>query len=343
MDKIVLTDAKMKMLSTVWDEINELGTVMVTPNDDEDTLMDAVADASLLIICYAPVSRKVIEAGKGLKAILKWGVGVDSIDIDAANEHRLPVCHCPNYGSATIADHSFALLIALARKLVPLVNFTRQKGWLWPEPSRTWAGYDLEGKTVGLIGFGRIGQKMAQRCIGFGMRIKAYDPRVKHSIPGLSYVELTNVEEILKGADFLSLHAVLKPENQGLIGEKELNLMKPTAFIINTARGALIQENALYRALKEKRIGGAAIDVFDPEPIDSSYPLYELDNVLLTPHFAYYTNEAEERLDRECLNSARCILKDQTLVNVKNGQALSEIGEPVRWLPYGEMATPGSP
>ncbi len=337
MDKIVLTDAKMKMLHSVWDQINGLGHIKVTPNDDEDTVAGAVADASLLIICYAPVSRKVVEAGKHLKGILKWGVGVDAIDFEAANEHRLPVCHCPHYGSSTVADHAFAMLIALARKLVPLVNATRAKGWIWPDPSRAWAGIDLEGKTVGLIGFGRIGQKMAHRCTGFGMHIKAYDPRIKHPVIGLPHVHLTTLEDVLQSADFLSVHAVLNPKNRGLIGEKELTMMKSTAYIINTARGALIREKPLYRALKEKWISGAAIDVFDHEPIDRSYPLYNLDNTLITPHFAYYTYEADERLDRECLYSAARILKNETLVNVKNGDALYEIGEPVRWLPYGEL------
>jgi D-3-phosphoglycerate dehydrogenase len=156
MTKIVLTDAEMKMLHSVWNEVHALGELKVTENDDEDTLVQEVADADLIIICYAPITRRVIETGKKLKAILKWGVGVDSIDFEAANEHRLPVCHCPHYGSGTIADHAFAMLIALARKLVPVVNTTRKWGWIWPDPSRVWAGTDMEGKTVGLVGFGRI-------------------------------------------------------------------------------------------------------------------------------------------------------------------------------------------
>jgi D-3-phosphoglycerate dehydrogenase len=337
MAKIVLTDAEMKMLHSVWNHVRALGELTVTENDDEDTLVQEVADADLIIICYAAITRRVIETGKKLKAILKWGVGVDSIDFEAANEHRLPVCHCPHYGSATIADHAFAMLIALARKLVPLVNTTRKLGWIWPDPSRVWAGTDLEGKTVGLVGFGRIARKMAHRCTGFGMKIKAYDPRFQSPPSDLQHVKLTGLEDLLRSSDFVSVHAVLNRENQGFIGQKELALMKPTAFIINTARGALIQEAQLVKALRENRIAGAAIDVFDSEPLDSTHPFYKLDNTLITPHFAYYTVEADDRLDRECLHSARRILNNETLVNVKNGDALAALGEPVRWLPYGEL------
>jgi D-3-phosphoglycerate dehydrogenase len=190
MAKIVLTDAEMKMLHSVWNEVQALGELKVTENDDEDTLVQEVADADLIIICYAAITRRVIETGKKLKAILKWGVGVDSIDFEAANEQRLPVCHCPHYGSGTIADHAFAMLIALARKLVPVVNTTRKRGWIWPDPTRVWAGTDLEGKTVGLVGFGRIARKMAQRCTGFGMKIKAYDPRFQIPPADLQHVSI---------------------------------------------------------------------------------------------------------------------------------------------------------
>jgi D-3-phosphoglycerate dehydrogenase len=337
MAKIVLTDAKMKMLHSVWNEVRALGKLKVSENDDEDTLVQEVADADLLIICYAPITRRVIETGKKLKAILKWGVGVDSIDFEAANEHRLPVCHCPHYGSGTIADHAFAMLIALARKLVPVVNTTRKWGWIWPDPSREWAGTDLEGKTVGLVGFGRIARKMAHRCAGFDMKIIAYDPRFQIPPADLQQVRLTSLKDLLRSSDFVSVHAMLNRENRGLIGEKELALMKPTAFIINTARGALIREEQLLKALREKKIAGAAIDVFESEPLVSTHPFYKLDNTLITPHFAYYTVEADNRLDRECLYSARRILNNETLVNVKNGDQLAALGEPVRWLAYGEL------
>ena len=337
MTKIVITDAKMKMLNSVWNEIIAFGEIVVTERDDEETLIRAVADADLIIICYAKITGKIIRSGKKLKAILKWGVGVDSIDMEVANANGLPVCHCPAYGSGTIADHAFAMLIALARKLVPLVNTTRLRGWIWPEPSRKWAGIDLEGKVVGLVGFGRIARKMAQRCAGFNMRIKAYDP-LRDAVPhDMGYVEMTTLDNLLRESDFVSIHAVLNRETHKMIDEKEIGLMKPSAYIINTARGALLHEPSLLAALKEKRIAGAAIDVFESEPLSATHPYYGMDNVLVTPHLAYYTEEADNRLDRECLYSARRILNNDTLVNVKNGDILESMGKIVNRLPYGEL------
>ena len=218
--KIVLTDAKMKIMQSVWADLNALGNIVVTENDDEDTLIQAVADADLVVICYAPITRKIIDAGKKLKAILKWGVGVDSIDMPAANEHGLPVCHCPMYGSGTIADHAFALLMALARKLVPLVNATQHNGWIWPDPSRQWAGMDLEEKVIGIIGMGRIGRKMAQRCNGFDMKVIAYDPLQRAVPPELGFVEKVDLEDLLQRSDFISLHAVLNQETRNLISAR---------------------------------------------------------------------------------------------------------------------------
>lgn len=337
MPKIVLTDARMKMLQSVWGELQALGNILVTKSDDENTLIRVVSDADLIIICYANITRKVIQSGKNLKAILKWGVGVDSVDMEAATEYGLPVCHCPTYGSGTIADHAFATLIALARKLVPLVNATKRSGWIWPDPSREWAGVDLEGKVVGLVGFGRIARKMARRCAGFDMKILAYDP-VRDVVPGkLGFVEMTSLEDLMQRSDFISLHAVLNSETRYMLGAEEIDMMKPSAFIINTARGALLHEPSLLEALKDRRIAGAAIDVFESEPLDLSHPYYYLENVLITPHFAYYTEEADGRLDRECLYSARRILSGDVLLNVKNGDMLESAGKAVECLPYGKL------
>lgn len=337
MPKIVLTDAEMNIMQSLRAELEALGDILVVEDEKEETLVQAVADADLLVICYAPVTRKVIDAGKNLKAILKWGVGVDSIDFEAANERGLPVCHCPMYGCGTIADHAFAMLIALARKLVPLVNDTRRCGWIWPDPSRKWAGMDLEGKVVGIIGLGRIGRKMARRCHGFDMQVIAYDPLQRDVPPELGFVENVHLEDLLEQSDFISLHAVLNKETRNLIGAREIDLMKPSAYLINTARGALVHEPSLVAALSRRRIAGAAIDVFESEPLDLTHPYFNLDNVLVTPHFAYYTEEADDRLDRECLYSARRILNKETLINVKNGDMLESMGTVIDRLPYGEL------
>jgi D-3-phosphoglycerate dehydrogenase len=314
--KVLLTDAKMNMLGSVMDRLTAVADVVTSEHDDEETLCRDVADADLIIICYADITRRVIAAAPKLKAILKWGVGVDSIDIDAATQQGLPVFHCPEYGTNTVADHAFALLIALARKLIGLNKEMQEKGWMWPSPP--YAGCDLTGKTVGLVGFGRIGRAMARRCAGFDMKLIACDPYVKD--PGSEWgdLKLVSLDELVETADFITIHCVLTTETQGLIGEGQFRKMKKSAYLVNVSRAAVIDETALVQALQQRQIAGAGLDVFHQEPIKSDHPLFKMDNVILTPHFAYLTREADARLDRDTLAAALAILQGQRPQHVKN-------------------------
>lgn len=314
--KILRTEADMDMLRTVWPEIEALATVATSTSDDEPTLVNHIVDADLLIMCYAAVTRSVVAAAERLKGILKYGVGTDSIDIAAATEHGIPVYHCPHYGTSTVADHAFALLIALARKLVPLHGQMRSTGWIWPDP--VWAGTDLAGKTAGIVGLGRIGRAMARRCAGFDMRVLAYDPYVTEFPGQAGSIELVGLDDLLRRSDFVSIHAVLTPENRGMIGEAEFRKMKPSAYLINVSRAAVVNEEALIRTLTEGRIAGAGLDVFHREPLPPKHPFCALDNVLMTPHFAYLTREAEHRLDREMLASVRLILDGERPAHLVN-------------------------
>jgi D-3-phosphoglycerate dehydrogenase / 2-oxoglutarate reductase len=316
---ILRTEAGMDMLRTVWPEIGALATVMTSPGDDERTLAKLIVDADLLIMCYAAITRPVVAAAKHLKGILKYGVGVDSIDIEAATEFGVPVYNCPHYGTGAVADHAFALLIALARRLLPIHAQMRKTGWMWPDP--VWRGTDLTGKTVGIIGLGRIGRSLARRCEGFDMRVLAYDPYVTDASGPLGIVALTDLDTLLKRSDFISIHAVLTAQTRGLIGEPEFGKMKPSAYLINVSRAAIVNEAALIRALTEGRIAGAGLDVFHREPLSPDHPFFALNNILMTPHFAYLTREAEHRLDRETLDSASVILNGGRPANVINPEA----------------------
>ncbi|MBI3417993.1 MAG: C-terminal binding protein [Verrucomicrobia bacterium] len=285
-----------------------LNLVTLAEGIPEEQLAAEVAEAGLLLTCYTPVTARVIQAASRLRGIVKYGVGIDAIDIEAARSRRIPVVNIPEYAEETVAEGAFALMIALARKLGPLHREMNAAGWAWPV--QQWLGHDLAGKTLGLVGVGRIGRSLARMAgAGFRMRLLGFDPFVDTETMRRAGVERCNqLSELLPLADFVSLHAVLNPATRHLIGRAELAMMKRSAMLINVARGALVDESALVEALVCGRIAGAGLDVFSQEPLSSSgHPLsrlFNLPNVLLTPHLTFYTHEAMERLEQETL--ARC-------------------------------------
>jgi phosphoglycerate dehydrogenase-like enzyme len=239
-----------------------------------------------------------------LKIISRWGVGYDAIDIPAATAQGIVVAYTPGLLSETVADFTFALLLSLARR-VHIGHASMSQG-KW---DGVW-GTDVFGKTLGILGCGRIGHAVARRATGFNMRLLAYDVRSESKIedPPIQYVSL---HELLAESDFLSLHAALTEQNRGLIGAVQLRRMKPTAYLINTARGALVDETALARALHEGWIGGAALDTFTVEPLPASHPLRSAPNLLLTPHLASFAREMGERVS---------VTAAQAIVDLMNGR-----------------------
>src|SRR3954470_18518387 len=241
----------------------------------EDELIAAVHDADLLLMCYTPITARVIAAAEKLKGIVKYGVGIDAIDIPAAIARGIPVVNVPEYAEETVAEGAFALMIALAKKLMPIGREMDAKGWAWPTPR--WLGLDLAGRTLGLVGAGRIGRSMARMAAGFRMRVIGHDPHVGADAMRAAGIEkVDDLHALLAQSDVVSIHAVLNAETLYLIGPRELAAMKRTAFLINVSRGAIVDEAALAVALREKRIGGAALDVFSQEPMHVDHPLAEL-------------------------------------------------------------------
>jgi len=257
-------------------------------------LVEAVRDADLLLMCYTPIDRGVIEAAGRLRGIVKYGVGIDAIDIEAAMARHLPVVNIPEYAEQTVAEAAFAMMIALARRLIPIDRAMHSEGWLWPVAR--WQGSDIAGKTVGLVGTGRIGRAMAHMAgAGFGARVIAFDPHVPDEVMRRHGMEpYRDLRALMAASHFVSVHCVLNAETRHLIGAGEI--------------GAIIDEAALLSALREKRIAGAGLDVFSLEPLtlDSHplSPLFGMENVVLMPHLAFYTEDAMERLERETLQ--RC-------------------------------------
>jgi D-3-phosphoglycerate dehydrogenase len=283
------------------------GQLVVLPDSTpEDELAREVADADLLLMCYARISRRVIAGAPKLKAIIKYGVGIDAIDLEAAREHGVAVVNVPAYAEETVAEGAFALLMALFKRFKPIHQAMQSEGWAWPE-SR-WLASDLSGKTLGLVGLGRIGRSMARMAGAFRMRVLAYDPHLALQArpPGLQLCD--SLDTLLAASDAVSIHCVLNAQTRHLLGAAQLARMKPGAFLVNVSRGEIVDEAALLQALRERRIGGAALDVYGQEPLSRQghmlSALYELDNVLLWPHLTFYTHEAMQRLEDETL--ARC-------------------------------------
>lgn len=319
--KILRTDTEVRLNQGQLDVLAGLAEVVTPAAWDEAALSRAASGAEFIVTSFFPtISARVMAASDRLKAIVKYGVGVDNIDIEAASAKGIMVVNCPEYGSDTVADHAFALLMCLARRLIAIDRATRATGWVWPAPEV--CGVDLAGKTLGLVGLGRIGRAMARRAAGFGMRLVASDPYVTQQTASEFGVEMVGLDALVECADFISIHCILTPESRGLIGEAELRAMKPTAYLVDVSRGAIIDEAALTRALKENWIAGAGMDVFAVEPLPADYPLFGLDNVILTSHLAWYTLEADARLAAECMDRLGELLAGETPANIVNAEAL---------------------
>jgi len=290
--------------------------VLLPEGVSEDDLVAAVCDCDLLLMCYTPITARVIAAADKLKGIVKYGVGIDAIDIPAAMARGIPVVNVPEYAEETVAEGAFALMIALVKKLMPIGREMDTKGWAWPTPQ--WLGFDLAGRTLGIVGAGKIGRSMARMAAGFRMRVIGYDPYMSADQMRAGGIEkVDDLRALLAVSDVVSIHAVLNDETRHLIGGLELGLMKPSAFLINVSRGAIVDEAALVVALREKVIAGAALDVFSQEPMHVEHPmaaLYEMDNVILSPHLTFYTEEAMRRLTEDTLARSLEILEGRPVL-----------------------------
>ncbi|MCL2380086.1 MAG: hydroxyacid dehydrogenase [Treponema sp.] len=257
-------------------------------------IAEDAADCEAILARTAPFPREVIEAGKKLKVIARHGVGCDNIDVAACTERGIQVTYAPESNANSVAEYTIGMIIALARYFLPCDRAVRSGQW---ETRNTFPAIDLEGKTLGLIGAGRIGSLVAKKAFfGLDMNILAYDPNVSEikDVPQAKVV--ADIGCVFAQADFVSLHLPATAHTKGMIGKDYFQAMKPGAFFINAARGEVVNETELREALASRRIAGAALDVFDPEPPLADNPLYSLDNVILTPHNAALTKEAMIRM-----------------------------------------------
>jgi len=258
-------------------------TVFNQPLGGQDKVIKALADFE--IVCgmreRTPFPRAVIEALPKLKLLITTGARNASFDLEAAKERKVTVCGTPGVGNPT-AGIAIGLMLELTRR-IGYENARMKAGELW----QTTIGLDLDGHTLGVVGLGKLGTRVAQIAKAFGMKVIAWSQNLTPEKCQEAGVQYAGKEDLLRQADFISIHVVLSPRTRGLLGAKELSLMKPTGYLINTSRGPIIDEAALLAALKERRIAGAGLDVFDTEPLPVDHPLRRLDNVVLTPHLGY--------------------------------------------------------
>lgn len=267
--------------------------IKILPDILEETVIKEVADCDALITRNAHITEKVIKAGKKLKVIAMHGVGVDIIDVDAATKYGVQVVNAPESNMNSVAEFTIGLIISLG-KLYPLYSKELRKGNF---QIRKTLGMDLQGKTLGIIGMGNIGSIVAKKAfLGLDMKVIGYKRHIGNTNP-MEGIELTeDMEYVLKNSDFVSLHVPLTQSTRKLLGKKELSLMKQNAFLINTARGEVVDNAVLADFLANKRIAGAAIDVFEGEIPSKDNPFLNLDNVIVTPHAAAFTVEAVKRM-----------------------------------------------
>jgi len=297
-------------------EINPYGRAMT-----EQELLRTVVDVEGLIVGGDEIDRKIMEHSRNLKIIARHGTGVDNIDLNAATENNIIVTYAPHVNADAVAEFVMGLILSLARH-IPQAQISMSRG-RW-EPTR-FVGFEVSGKTIGIVGLGEIGFRVARRAKAFDMRILYWSRRRKTDIEvelGVNYVSL---ETLLRESDFATLHVALTDETRGMIGKEEFELMRKNAYLINTARGPIVDETALYEALKDGKIAGAAIDVYCEEPPSAENPLLKLDNVIKTPHIAAYTIEAIRRMDMVNAEDIVNFFKGKKPTYIANPEVLQKI------------------
>ncbi len=276
-----------------------------------DDILAVARDADAILVTYAKLPGDLLRQLKNCKAIGRFGLGVDNIDLAAARELGIAVNYVPDYCLREVSDHAMALLLALARKVVVSNALVQSGRWEVPPivPLRR-----LEGQVLGLIGFGHIPRVLAPKARAFGLKVISHDPYVTPAIHASAGVERVSFDDLLARSDFISVHAPLLPATRGLINAAAFAKMKDGAFLINTARGPLVDEAALIAALDAKKIGGAALDVVTSEPLGDDSPLLHRDNVVLTPHTAFYSVEALEELQSKCASDVARVLSGEKAI-----------------------------
>jgi D-3-phosphoglycerate dehydrogenase / 2-oxoglutarate reductase len=294
--------------------------VVVARSDAE--YLERCREADGLLIQYGDVTRRVLEGLPRVRVLVRYGVGVDGIDLAAATDHGVPVVNVPDYGTDEVANHAVALLLALARKIARLDRQTRGGGW---DVFRIGPVTRLAGQTVGILGCGRIGSAVARKLSGFDVRLLGCDPYVETFPPGVQPVAF---ERLLAESDYLTIHCPLTDETRHAFDAESLGWMRPTSMLINTARGGIVDTAALTDALQQGFLAGAGLDVLEEEPIDPASPLLRMEQVIVTPHAAWYSEEGRSDLKRRAAEEAVRVLRGARPRHCVNPEVLGRLRPP---------------
>jgi len=291
--KVYVTDGRHSSYDIERDMLAQIGAeLQVCQCATEEDIIRECSDADAILLDMAPMSAKAINALAHCKIINRYGVGYDNVDLNACTAKGIQVTNVPDYCAEDVSDHALALMLACLRGVARRDRLVRQGQWNLQRTS-----FRLSGKVLGVLGFGRIARALVKKCSGFGFtRILVYDPYISAEACASLGAIKTELNTVLKEADFISLHMPVTPETTGMLNKETLSLMKPTAIVVNTGRGPLIDDEAMLDALKTHKILCAGLDTHNREPLPANSPYFELDNVILTDHAAYSTVEAVEEL-----------------------------------------------
>lgn len=293
MFKVMLTDSVFHDFALEEEEVRKIdATLTMASYQDEAGMIAAVKEADGLLNHFAPMTRRVMEQLPKCRVISRCGVGYDNVDVAAATDLGILVAHVRDYCIEEASTHTFALLLACARRLFPIDRSVRAGRW---DHAAGRPMHNLANQTIGLVGVGKIGSATARKALAFGLKVLAHDPYAKPSPD----IELVSFEDLLARSDYICIHAALTDQTRGLFSDAAFGRMKPTAYLINGARGPIVDEEALHRALSGRRIAGAAVDTMTKEPPDPNHPLFKLDNFIVTSHVSWYSEESIELLRRE--------------------------------------------
>jgi D-3-phosphoglycerate dehydrogenase len=317
--KIAITDYTFPDLAIEQSLLEPLGCEIVAWKEKRSSpvLRELVADADAVITQFAPVTAEVIGSMQRAKAIVRYGIGVDNVDLEAARERGIPVCNVPDYCIDEVADHTLAFLLATTRQVLPNALRVREGGWGLATPldqMRT-----LRDLTVGIVGFGRIGREVAARLLAFKCKVLVHDPVIPASAIADSGCQPVALSDLFAQADVITLHCPSTAQTRGMLDAAALAKMKRGAIVINVARGDLIDSAALTAALQSGHISAAALDVFAPEPIPLEHPIRKMDNVIIASHIASASVPASRKLRETAAKLAAMAVRGEPLPNVVNG------------------------